>query len=137
MTDRLETVRRLRELREWECRVELGMAARRVEAAEAAVNAARHARAARRVAAQSLAELRLGHVTAVGLQHEFDDAAAELRRQQHARDEAVRNWRDARAELRAAERLLERRRAATELEERRAEQREMDELALLADGTRG
>ena len=136
MGERLETVRRLREMREWECRVELGMAARRVEQAEAAMKAAQHARAARRVAAQSLAELRLGHVTAVGLQHEFDDAANELRQQQVARDEAVRNWREARAELRAVERLLERRQEVADLESRRQQQRELDELALLADGRR-
>ena len=136
MSDRLETVRRLREMREWECRVELGMASRRVERAESAVNAARHARAARRVAAQSLAELRLGHVTAVGLQHEFDDAADELVQQRAARDEAVRNWRAARADLRAVERLLERRQEAAVVETRRKEQREMDDLALLADGNR-
>ena len=134
MGDRMETVLRLRQLREWERRVELGRASRRVEAARAALAAAESARAAGDAAVRDAVTLRRARVTAVGLQHRVEEAAAELTRRRTEREQAVAAWQEARAEERAAERLVERRREAVELERRRDEQRELDEIALLVTG---
>jgi flagellar export protein FliJ len=139
MARRLDTLMRLRQIRERAAAGGVGTAEAAVAAADGAAAAA--ARERLRWAFPAGAPMDVGALHARQLQllalHDAEALAqAELEMARHHRDRQQEEWRSARVHLRSTERLVERRRATMAAVAAARAQAAADELAVLRQGGR-
>ena len=129
--DAMRTVARLRALREEQARQELAEATAALQRARLVHEQALTTLRAPRTVAAGVDGLRQGRVVDLRLREEAERAAGEVAVATRAHAVATEQWRQRRADQRAVERLLARRREEARAAAAVAEQAALDELAIV------
>ena len=135
--DAMQTVARLRALREDQARAELVAAAAALEHARAVERAALAALRAERPPATGLDGLLRERTIHVALRDRLEHARGDVAAARREHAAATARWRQRRADQRAVERLLERRHEAARAAADAAEQAALDELAIVLHDREG